>query len=184
MSSSEKPSTREKLVAATFRVVAREGLEAASVKAIAGEAGITPGLLHYYFPTKDALVEEAMRSALRDYTEQQAQPRSLDDFFEAARRDAEADRGYFRLRLAFAVHALNDERSAALIRELNREARETVAQALGGGEASERERLLAAALKAAFDGVMLAWLLDPDFPIDAAADFLKQGSRSWLNDQN
>ena len=61
------PSTRDRLIAAAFVVVAREGLEAASVKAIAVEAGITAGLLHYHFPTKDALLEAALRQALDSY---------------------------------------------------------------------------------------------------------------------
>src|SRR5882757_6216088 len=62
-----RPATRDRLIAAAFRVVAREGLEGASVKSIAAEAGVTPGLLHYHFPTRDALLVAALRQAQADY---------------------------------------------------------------------------------------------------------------------
>lgn len=179
-----KSSTREKLIAATFRVVGRDGLEAASVKAIAAEAGVTSGLLHYHFPTKDALIEEAMRSALRDYVHRQGSGDDLAGFFRSAREWAEADREFFRLRLALAVRALNDPVSAALMAELNEDAREVTTRALAGSHGvSERHGTAAAALKAAFDGIMLAWLADSRFPIDQVAVFLEHGTKSWLSDQ-
>lgn len=40
----QEQSTRNKLIEAALVVVAREGLEPASVKSIAAEAGLTPGL--------------------------------------------------------------------------------------------------------------------------------------------
>jgi AcrR family transcriptional regulator len=46
-------TTRERLIAAAFAVVAREGLEGASVKRIAAQAKVTAGLLRYHFPTRD-----------------------------------------------------------------------------------------------------------------------------------
>jgi hypothetical protein len=47
-------TTRERLIAAAFAVVAREGLEGASVKRIAAQAKVTAGLLRYHFPSRDA----------------------------------------------------------------------------------------------------------------------------------
>lgn len=40
------------LVEALARVVARDGWDGATVAAIAREAGLAPGLVHYYFPRK------------------------------------------------------------------------------------------------------------------------------------
>jgi len=47
---------REQLLQAAVRVFADRGVEAASVKDVAAEAGVAPGLLHHYFGRKEALV--------------------------------------------------------------------------------------------------------------------------------
>src|SRR5215468_1196514 len=55
--------TRERIVEAAERVLARDGYAATSVKDIAAEAGVAPGLVHYYFKTKDELVVAAVTHA-------------------------------------------------------------------------------------------------------------------------
>src|SRR5216683_2405650 len=52
--------TRERIVAAAFRSLAEHGYEAATVKDIAREAGVAPGLVHYYFETKEELLLAAI----------------------------------------------------------------------------------------------------------------------------
>jgi len=58
---------RERLLDAAIACFVRQGIAAASLRAIASEAGVTPALLHYYFGDKaqlvDALVEERMLPA-------------------------------------------------------------------------------------------------------------------------
>ena len=185
------PSTRERLIAAAFVVVAREGLEAASVKVIAAEAGITAGLLHYHFPTKDALLEAALRQALDAYLERVrarrlsvARADQVSALFADARHAVATDADLFRVRLAFAVRALAHPGLAAVMRDLNSvavaETALTFAAAAGREVASDRDRQLAATLKAAFDGLMLAWLADPAFPIEAAGDFLETAAQKWI----
>lgn len=53
---SEPDARRADLIAATARVLAREGTGGASVRAIAVEAGVSPGLVGHYFAGIDALV--------------------------------------------------------------------------------------------------------------------------------
>ncbi|MGP1345086.1 MAG: TetR/AcrR family transcriptional regulator [Phycisphaerales bacterium] len=55
---SQPPATREKLLGAAMRVVARTG-PAASVRAIAREAGLTEGALYRHFPSRDHLLGAA-----------------------------------------------------------------------------------------------------------------------------
>ena len=177
-------STRERLLAAAIAVVAREGLEAASVKAIAVEADVTPGLLHYHFPSKEALLEAALRQALDAHLEVVRAERArtppdklLAALVESGRAAIAADADLFRLRLAFAAKALADERLAAVMRDLNAAAVEetaiTIAAARGARGPTKRDRALAATLKAAFDGLMLNALLDPDFPVSVAGDVMR-----------
>ncbi|MFN3517447.1 MAG: TetR family transcriptional regulator C-terminal domain-containing protein [Novosphingobium sp.] len=53
----EDPDARRAgLIAACTRVLAREGAAGASVRAIAAEAGVSPGLIGHYFGGVDALV--------------------------------------------------------------------------------------------------------------------------------
>ncbi len=184
-------STRERLIAAAFRVVAREGLEAASVKAIAADAGLTPGLLHYHFPTKAALLEAVLRAALANYLEVSRQRREAtapDDqiaaYFRWARAALIAERDFFKVRLAFAAAALTNPDLAAVLRDLNAAAaHETalmLAAARGESAPTPRDREIGGLLKALTDGIMLNWLADPDFPIDAAADDIEQALMGWI----
>jgi AcrR family transcriptional regulator len=182
-------STRERLIEATFTVVARDGLEATSVKTIAAEAGITPGLLHYHFPTKDALLEAALRRATESYAERLAALRSAHPpglivaaYLEETRRAVDEHAAFFRVRLAFAARALSDPGLGAVMCELNRAAIEETAGLLaadrGASEANADDGRRAALLKACFDGIMLAYLLNPDFPLDAAVAFFEAGLNS------
>jgi AcrR family transcriptional regulator len=50
---------RLELVDATWRIIARQGLEGATMREIATEAGFANGALKPYFPTKDTLLEFA-----------------------------------------------------------------------------------------------------------------------------
>lgn len=188
---SPAPSTRDRLIDAAFRVVARDGLEAASVKTIAAEAGITPGLVHYHFPGKTAVLEAALRRGLDDYLARGAQRRAsvpahqqVAAFFAASRAAAGPDRDFFRVRLSLAARAMTDPALAAVMVELNAAAVREVALAFAaatGREAPSPEDLaLAATLKAAFDGIMLAWINDPSFPIDAAGEILERAAIAWI----
>ncbi len=52
---------RESLIAAALELVAEGGARAATVRAIADRAGVTPGLIRHYFSSKDDLTREAYR---------------------------------------------------------------------------------------------------------------------------
>jgi AcrR family transcriptional regulator len=55
---------RAEIAEALWRVVAREGIEAATIRAVAAEAGWSRGIVEHYFDSKDALVLYACRLAL------------------------------------------------------------------------------------------------------------------------
>lgn len=186
-----QPSTRERLIAAAFVAVAKHGFDGASVKQIASEAGVTPGLLHYHFPTRDALLEAALKRALEDYLARSRERREaigpdqqITAFFKAARGTLEADRNIFRVRLSFAAKALSSPALAVALRDLNRASVEetalTFAAARGAATASDPDLALASTLKAAFDGLMLNWLTDPSFPMAEAGRLLELTVREAL----
>src|ERR1700731_2582296 len=53
---------REQIINAAVRVFAQKGFTKATNKDIAREAGITPGLIYYYFESKEALLKAIMES--------------------------------------------------------------------------------------------------------------------------
>ena len=57
---------RAELAAAMHRVILREGVEAASVRGVAAEAGWSPGALRHYFPDQATLLRFAVSLMLAD----------------------------------------------------------------------------------------------------------------------
>ena len=57
----EESVRRRDVAEAVWRVVRRDGLEGASVRAVAGEAGLSMGSLRHYFPSQSELHVFAMR---------------------------------------------------------------------------------------------------------------------------
>lgn len=53
----ESPDLRPRLLDAAIACFVRTGIAATSLRAIATEAGVTPALLHYYFGSKEQLVD-------------------------------------------------------------------------------------------------------------------------------
>lgn len=59
--------TREALINATIDEFANNGYQGASVAAICKRAGFTRGAFYFHFPSKEALLQEAMRTVLLDF---------------------------------------------------------------------------------------------------------------------
>ncbi|GAB1823308.1 TetR/AcrR family transcriptional regulator [Herbidospora sp. RD11066] len=64
---------REEVVAAARRIILRGGIEAATTRAIAKEAGYSNGVLTHYFADKDEILLSALQSSHRRITERLAE---------------------------------------------------------------------------------------------------------------
>jgi len=53
---SARPARQRQISAALRRLLPETGFAGASIKAIAAEAGLTPGLVHHHFPSKSAIL--------------------------------------------------------------------------------------------------------------------------------
>lgn len=60
---------KEALIQATLSLIAREGIDAATVRAIAYHADVTPGLIRHYFSTKEDLVSAAYEHHMNKLTQ-------------------------------------------------------------------------------------------------------------------
>jgi TetR/AcrR family transcriptional repressor of bet genes len=60
------PDRRQKIVEATLNCIRQFGYHKTTVARICSDSGLSAGYIHYYFSGKQKLLEEAMRSLLRD----------------------------------------------------------------------------------------------------------------------
>src|SRR5689334_13872295 len=58
-----RADNRERLIAAGYTVLSEKGYEATTVKEVAHVAGVSPGLFHYYFASKDELLLAVLHEA-------------------------------------------------------------------------------------------------------------------------
>src|SRR2546430_16937131 len=65
--SEEQQKTRERILAAASKILAEKGYDATTLREISREAQAAPGLVHYYFGGKDALLVEALQAAGRQF---------------------------------------------------------------------------------------------------------------------
>jgi len=72
---------REAILAAALRLIARLGLHAAPMSAVAREAGVAAGTLYLYFPSKEAMINALYLEVLAD------RDRSMAADAEGARKD-------------------------------------------------------------------------------------------------
>ncbi|BCY18586.1 MAG: TetR/AcrR family transcriptional regulator [Chloroflexi bacterium] len=57
----DNPSVRKnELIEATFEIIARLGFEGLRIRDVAKEVGINPATMYYYFPTKEALIDNVI----------------------------------------------------------------------------------------------------------------------------
>lgn len=81
------PKTRQSLLDATERLMLDEGYAAVGVRRVAREAGVTPALVLYYFPTLDDLFIAILRRRTETESARQAgieaSARPLTDLWEA-----------------------------------------------------------------------------------------------------
>src|SRR5919204_6827530 len=60
---------RRALVAAAYRRLAQAGFEGLRTRDVAADVGVNIATLHYYFPTKEALIRSVIGHAMQRFTE-------------------------------------------------------------------------------------------------------------------
>lgn len=58
-------AVRQRLLAAAVELVAEQGWATVSTRVLAQRAGVTPSVVHYHFPSLQALLQEAVLNAIR-----------------------------------------------------------------------------------------------------------------------
>lgn len=186
----------QRIVEAMRTSVARRGVAGSTFDHVAREAGVSRGLLHYYFGTKERLLAEVVRRdcdlRMSVLDEQLAEARSADAFVgmlavqleELVREDQEFLTIVFEL---FTLSRRNEE-IAAEFAELVRRQREHVAALLAAKQQEGVLRLraepdaIAEVLFALADGLSLRMLSDRDRDFSATIRAGAACVRSLIDD--
>jgi AcrR family transcriptional regulator len=157
---------REEIAAALWRLVVRDGIEAASVRRVAAEAGWSTGSLRHYFQTHSQLLTFAMELVIQRVTQRVSALRPEGSVQETARRvlaevlPLDADRqAENQVWLAFTARSLVEPELRALRDEAHAALRGLCLDAVRvlGVAAPERE---AERVHALIDGLALHAVLD------------------------
>ncbi len=175
MSKLDTHARRRELGEALWRVVVREGIEAASVRKVAAEAGISAGSLRHVFPSQSELLTFAMQliadevaARVAAVDESQEIRKTVEQRLHALLALDPETRAIFDVWLAFATRACVDEslrplrnQTHARVRTLCRESLETLRAhgktrpGIDIGYESER-------LHGLIDGLAMHATLDPE----------------------
>ncbi|MFD9393341.1 TetR/AcrR family transcriptional regulator [Streptomyces sp. NPDC060000] len=164
---------RSELIEAAYRVIARDGVAAATTRRIAEEAGVPGGLVHYWFADKDELFHEvaaanlgSIRSASMAAIE--GGNDLLDQFREFFRIIEQVKRGHLIMTYEMTTWALRKPKSAALAEEQYTAYRQVAVKGASAWTAATKAQLPADTsvvgqfLSSLFDGLVLSWIADPD----------------------
>jgi AcrR family transcriptional regulator len=176
----DSQTRRRELGEALWRVVLRDGVEAASVRKVAAEAGVSAGSLRHVFPSQSELLAFAMRLIVDEVTRRVAAVDETGDARDVVERrlrsllvlDAET-RAIFDVWLAFAARARVDAGLRPLRDETHAQVRELCRQSvelLSDRHRARRDLDLAfeaERLHAFVDGIALHATLEPELTTPA-----------------
>ncbi len=187
--------TKDRIVQAAYRALVKRGYHETSMKDIAAEAGVAPGLAHYYFETKEDLLVAAIEHACQPVMDawQQAGmnltgplPEDADSMmvarmgFELAKEELRTYRGLFLLTFDMFGVGLHNPKIAAAVRAFIEERRAFIARITQGVIAGMPDPptasadAIAAALWGSLHGIYLQKVMNPDFDAEAAIDALSE----------
>lgn len=176
----------KRIVDAMRESVARRGSAGSTFDHVAREAGVSRGLLHYYFGTKERLLVEVVRRdseiRLGALAAALGDARTADDFIDALVRSLEqlidSDPGFVVLMHELFTLSRRNEEIAGELAALSRAARSDIAASLKAKQDEGVVRLgddpeaVAGVLLALADGLALRFLIEPELdprPIIATA---------------
>jgi AcrR family transcriptional regulator len=159
---------RMELAAAAARVIARAGVDGASMREIATEAGWTTGTLVHYFANKHELLDFTLRASIEQRSARRSARGDLSpaDALRASLESAlptdDDTRVHWIVTVALAGAAASDDRLAATQRELYRQYRSYLIDLLTAMPAVDDAEIEAERLIGLVDGIALQALFDPD----------------------
>ena len=166
--------TESRILDATRELLAEEGLEGTTLKAICGRAGVQAGSFYNLFPSKEQAIMRVARDAIRavDPDPERAGTDTLEDLVEAYIRFITDQSELARIYLQIGVSGSNDDSAARRflrhhVRRVERFA-ETIRRE-NPGVTEDESTMTAEVLLGALDGLAFRWVLDQSFDFEKHA---------------
>ncbi|MGQ9842334.1 MAG: TetR family transcriptional regulator C-terminal domain-containing protein [Spirochaetota bacterium] len=166
---------RAQLTSATYRVVSKKGYYNFTIKDIAHEAGMSTGLIHYYFKSKQDLllnllreINRNIRSALQQDLSHLSDPVDrLAAFIERACNLVIQEKNYFYVLLDFWTQLNHNERMRTAIQKLYTSYRDVCLDILHEGIQQGKfnhidVRYTATMIVSMVQGLIIQYVIDPD----------------------
>jgi AcrR family transcriptional regulator len=167
---SNAPQRRQQITWALFDCLASKGHEKATIKEIAARAQLPPGVIHYYFKSKDEIISTLAQVIVEKYSHKletrlskknpkEERIRSAVDFIvDELIFDATLNRVFYNLiQMAIERAELRD-----VMRQMFREYRDRLARFLSEVGVKSRDDTLGAAIVAMAEGFSLQLMVQPD----------------------
>jgi AcrR family transcriptional regulator len=185
----------QRIIEAMRASVAEVGIAGSTFERVAGKAGVSRGLLHYYFGTKERLLVEVIRrdteiriEALGSALERaETVEEVIDAFFSTFEQTLDDERGYVYMVSELFVAGRHSPELERELGALYRQARTELASVLRDKEQHGIVRLRYDAeavlgyLFAAGDGAVVQALTDPSFDGEASTAVSRAVARFLLN---
>jgi TetR/AcrR family transcriptional regulator, repressor for uid operon len=182
---------RQEILAAAKACFTRDGFHGVSVAKICTEAGISPGHLYHYFPSKEAILDAigdaSLEEGARQFRELVESGNALSAIGtvidEAKHRNLRAD---FILFLELAAETRRNPRLAKRLREMSQKTRAILAEFLAKGQAAGLidpaldPKIAATILFGILDGARMMTVRDPKLDMAAILDTIKILVRRFL----
>ncbi|WP_062049096.1 TetR/AcrR family transcriptional regulator [Bacillus sp. JCM 19034] len=177
---------RQLLIDAAYKVFSRKGFNNASIKDVAREAGITPGLVHYYFKNKEELLISVQSNIQEQYhhkydNQEELEINPLDVLLEVKSRvNKEPD--WYRWRYELFSLGLKGDPLKQEVKNILQSGRESLSHPLQklNSDLGQTEAL-ASILLSVFDGLALQKLIDDEFDLDQAYKLVIELLELYLN---
>src|SRR5207302_1815327 len=187
--------TKDRIIEAAYQALVKRGYHETSMKDIAAEAGVAPGLAHYYFETKEdllvAAIEHGCGPLMRAWEQAGVNPNGplpedaepmlvAQSGFELAKQELKTYGGLFLLTFDMFGVGLHNPKIASAVRAFIDERRAFVARITQGVIAGMAEppvasvEAIAASIWGSLHGIYLQKVMDPAFDADAAIDALSE----------
>jgi len=189
------PMRREQIVRATVRCLAREGYTRLTMRMVAREAGVSQGILHYYFADKRAILAATLEAVSRDLDRRVAAAQSrtgrdpagrLRALVRACLEVAVGRPEFWVVFVEFWGEMMHDRRLRAVNAGVYDRTRRLIARLIAEGVRAHRFRAVdprraAAVVLGLVDGVSLQLTFDPRaFSVAEAARFCDDALRRYL----
>jgi AcrR family transcriptional regulator len=176
--------TRERLIAATAEVIARDGWDAATARKIASTAGVNAGLINYHFGSKanlmlaalEATLEAEIAAPLHDaHDGEEPEPPAVIAYLVRLTLGPQISPGARRVFESALAAIVRDPDLAAALRPTVHRFRELLIddfdRAIAAGRMPPTDtEALAILCTAMLDGLWLHSLIDPNLPTERIAD--------------